>query len=637
MSNIWSSLYAQVKHDLLPTQQRVDLSWRIALVCALMVGVAMIYKIPFVAVSCFVIFFVMRSDSAESNVLAIALIILASIVVALLLLLIDIALPSPAVRLGLILVSSYILLFFGASTQLGPLGGIIALVITFVLSILNYVEVPEIAVRGTLYAWLMAATPMGIVLLANWLWGRRPKNVLLFELQQRLLACQRVLDNELLSQSAPTPTPTISKEAALSQLRDFVVLGMDEQQKRIGWLKAFRLVPKKQVHWAEHTTLNVYALMLAVLNWDRAGYLHDPNMQAINRQLAQACGAAAQAVRKGQSVEKNSIFEPLVAWADFGAQNGTYQFLQQNEISTTLAAQMGAEEGQKGCMQQRAILAELAGSLLALTPVEHYSHLTPEKEPFAQADIWRNPQYKHHAIKGTAAATICYMLYSIADWQGIHTAMITCYVAALGSTAETLHKLTLRIIGCLIGAALGMLTLFFLMVHINDIGSLLVVVFLVSWLSAWVFTGPERISYAGIQIAFAFYLVLLHSFGPSFDFGAAWDRIVGVLLGNVMMYVFFTRLWPVGQQPFTESSLEQAQQLLDRLHSDEALSRDEKIQLAARCAVKLEAARNSLQLMLFELKNIRPKPAAKKKLERRLGQLRHQLEQSIILPAGSIH
>src|SRR5690625_7635321 len=110
-----------------------------------------------------------------------------------------------------------------------------------------------------------------------------------------------------------------------------------------------------------------------------------------------------------------------------------------------------------------------------------------------------------------------------------------------------------------------MLTLLFLMVHITDIGSLMLLVFLVSWLSAWVFTGPERTSYVGIQIAFAFYLVLLHSFGPSFDFVAVWDRIVGVLFGSVMMYVFFTRFWPVCEKPSAVDHLDQVQEDINEL------------------------------------------------------------------------
>src|SRR5690625_3157899 len=515
VNNTWKSVYAQVKEDLMPSPERIDLSWRIALICVMMVCVAMIYEIPFVAVSCFVIFYVMRSDSAESNVLAIALIVLASLVVLLLIVIIKLTLPSPAIRLGVILVSSYFLLFFVVSTQLGPLGGIIALVITFVISILNYVEVPEIATRGTLYAWLMAATPMGIVILANWFWGRRPKNVLFCELEQRLLTCQKVLN----------------QQESIHALREYLGEGMQAQQKRIGWLKLFRLAPKWQVQWAEHATLNIYRLMLAIVACERLGGLHHRKAQELNRQLAKASYQAAQYVKVGQVVKS------LETMPDFS--------VIENNIENQAAK-------------------EIYEALCALMQTDHFSQIKADKIALAAPDIWTNPTYKHHAIKGTAAATICYMLYSIVDWPGIHTAMITCYVASLGSTAETLHKLTLRIVGCLIGAVLGILTLLIVMVHLNDIGSLLVVVFIVSLLSAWVFSGPERISYAGIQIAFAFYLVLLHSFGPSYDFNAAWDRIVGVLLGNVMMYIFFTRVWPVGQQPSVESSLDQAQRSEER-------------------------------------------------------------------------
>ncbi len=61
----------------------------------------------------------------------------------------------------------------------------------------------------------------------------------------------------------------------------------------------------------------------------------------------------------------------------------------------------------------------------------------------------------HYALKTTAAAMFCYLLYSLLDWPGIHTCFITCYIVSLGTTAETVEKLTLRILGCLVGAAAG--------------------------------------------------------------------------------------------------------------------------------------------------------------------------------------
>jgi multidrug resistance protein MdtO len=40
---------------------------------------------------------------------------------------------------------------------------------------------------------------------------------------------------------------------------------------------------------------------------------------------------------------------------------------------------------------------------------------------------------------------LCYLFYIGTDWPGIHTCVITCFYVALGSVAETLHKLTLRL------------------------------------------------------------------------------------------------------------------------------------------------------------------------------------------------
>src|SRR5690606_17748556 len=136
-------------------------------------------------------------------------------------------------------------------------------------------------------------------------------------------------------------------------------------------------------------------------------------------------------------------------------------------------------------------------------------------------------------------------VYTALDWQDIHTAMITCYVAALATTGETLHKLTLRIVGCLIGAAMGMLAIVFLMPLMTSIGELMLLVFLGSLPAAWVASGSERSAYAGVQIGLAFLLTVLQGFGPDVQMSVALDRIMGILLGNVILYLVFTRVWPV--------------------------------------------------------------------------------------------
>jgi len=168
------------------------------------------------------------------------------------------------------------------------------------------------------------------------------------------------------------------------------------------------------------------------------------------------------------------------------------------------------------------------------------------KEPLLAPDAFTNPDYARFALKTTLAAFACYVLYTSLDWFGIHTAMVTCYFVALGSLGETLHKLTLRIVGCLIGAALGVATILLLMPEMTDIGHLVLVVGAVSLLAGWIALGSERVSYMGWQIALAFYLCTLDTFGPSFDLVHARDRIVGILIGNLAMTIVFSNLWPIG-------------------------------------------------------------------------------------------
>src|SRR5262249_46262330 len=82
---------------------------------------------------------------------------------------------------------------------------------------------------------------------------------------------------------------------------------------------------------------------------------------------------------------------------------------------------------------------------------------------FFLSDAFTNPEHVQYALKTTAAAMFCYCLYTLLDWPGIHTSFITCYIVALTTAAEAVEKLMLRVIGCLVGAAIGIAAIVFLM------------------------------------------------------------------------------------------------------------------------------------------------------------------------------
>ncbi|MBN3793300.1 FUSC family protein, partial [Burkholderia sp. Ac-20353] len=164
---------------------------------------------------------------------------------------------------------------------------------------------------------------------------------------------------------------------------------------------------------------------------------------------------------------------------------------------------------------------------------------------FFLPDARTNPDHIRYALKTTVAAMFCYLLYMQLDWSGIHTCFITCYIVSLGTTAETVEKLTLRIGGCIVGALVGTAAIVFVMPALSSIGQLMAVVFVGAWLSAWVAFGSPRVGYAGFQIAFALFLCVIQGAGPGFDLTIARDRAIGILLGNVVIYLVFTRIWPV--------------------------------------------------------------------------------------------
>ena len=159
-------------------------------------------------------------------------------------------------------------------------------------------------------------------------------------------------------------------------------------------------------------------------------------------------------------------------------------------------------------------------------------------------DAFTNPAHIHFALKVTFAAMFCYIVYEAIDWSGIHTAFITCTFIALESTGATLHKGTLRFVGCVIGGVFSLFSIVFLMPHMETIASLVLLVACASAIAGWVATGSERISYAGLQLAFAFFYSVFQGYAPDTDLDNVRDRVVGILFGLVVTGLVFHYILP---------------------------------------------------------------------------------------------
>src|SRR4026208_17738 len=233
------------------------------------------------------------------------------------------------------------------------------------------------------------------------------------------------------------------------------------------------------------------------------------------------------------------------------------------------------------------------------------AHL-PKPKSFFVSDAFTNPAHVHFALKVTFAAMFCYIFYMAIDWSGIHTALITCTFIALESTGATLHKGVLRIGGCVIGGALALFTIVFLMPHMDTIASLVVVVACASAIAGWVATGSEMISYAGLQIAFAFFYSVFQGYAPDTDLDNVRNRVIGILFGLIVTGLVFAYIWPERTidrlRDALRAALRQLAKLLEIPRPDVSIEKAEAEAdaLTAETSRSFDQARRYAELTAFE-------------------------------------
>jgi multidrug resistance protein MdtO len=484
---------------------RGEFALRLALICALVTWITQIYQTPEPALAAYVVFFMNQPDRVSSIRAGVGFAVLTSLVIGLLLLLANETLDVPALRVTVMVALSLGMLFLASASRLKPFAGIFMLVVAYALDQLARVPTGELATRGLLYAWLLVGIPAGATVAINLLIGLAPAKLATQAIALRLRAAQGLL-----------ASPGESARGRVLALRRGGEAGIQGNLHLAGLEKT---APREDLQAFGQSARSIGTLLMLVDALDQAHAPPDWQQAAATR-----LGEMAAIFERGRyPVDIEPV--PCVSLLPDGAiarlvtdfNDTLAHFAQPRETEATPAAEV--------------------------------------KRGFFDADAFTNPAHVRFAVKVTAAAMTCYLFYSLTHWPGIHTCLITCYIVGLGTAAETVEKMALRVAGALLGAAAGLASIVWLVPSIDHVAGLLELVFAGGLAGGWIAAGSPRIAYAGFQLAFAFFLCVIQGSGPGYDLAVARDRIVGILLGNVVVYVIFAHVWPVSIAPRIDAAI----------------------------------------------------------------------------------
>lgn len=472
-----------------PAPGRMGYALCMAAGCTTTVLVGEIWQVPELSVPALTTMALWQKDRVTNALTGVGVNIAILILLAIIYGLIRLTLDHPMGLVIVIALLSFMFFFLGSASKLKPVAYMLGLVTVYGLIAIDEVPVGEVVTRALLYTDLFLAVPGAVMVVLGLLICPSPRRILTDSIAARLRMACRLLSN---------PDERIREQAT-----DMLRAGTADM------MKSAKMAGLEKI-WSPHD--------LACLR------------QAANSSVA-VLALADEASRSGLSQpDAACLIQPLEDMAVIFTDGDYPAAIERPAISkASLTA---------------CALADLLPDFA--TPPADDAKAPPQekKSGFLADDAFSNPDHVRFAVKGTAAVMLSYLTFKVLDWPGIHTCIITCFIVALPTMGEMISKLTLRISGALVGGALGISAIVFVMPHLNGITGFLVLVFLVSLIAAWVKTGDERIAYAGFQIGLAFYLTDLKGYGPTADMATARDRIVGIMLGNFITYAMFTSFWP---------------------------------------------------------------------------------------------
>ena len=529
--------------ELAPREGRTLAVVHIATASAITVAIAMLFRIPEPTYMAYIVFLISKDEKAGTVTTGVGGQLAVTLAVVLTLGLMMVDLSEPALRLPAMALNTFVAMYTARAFVLGPITYLAGFVLVMLQSVVDDVSSPEALTRLTLWLWVVLLVPVVITILLN----------LLFAPGARLLA-QRIAMKVLTELE-----PALLRGDVHQQLPHWQEITVALLSKNVGTAN-----PGSRISPAVIRRLVDVLVILEVLPTEIA---------PAERQILAARVRACRNSLAGDPAETHPV-DPGEA------------------LSPNILALAQALEALEREIVQPATIQP--------PPAAH------AKRSLFTPDAFTNPAHWQFALKTTLAVMVVYAVYTLLDWPGMRTSIVTCFFVALGSLGETVHKLVLRISGALIGGLIAGLCIVFVLPHMTDIGQLCALIFVVSAGAGWIATSSERLSYAGLQIAFAFFLGILQGYAPANDLTVLRDRIAGIVLGNIVMAVFFSLLWPESATGRLRTALAGILRKIDALLQGQ----DDPEVARAGTAQALVQANHYHELSSFELNMLGARPKA---------------------------
>jgi len=495
-----------LRDELTLTPDRWARMLRITALVTIVVVVSNALRVPELALSAYMIFFFSKSDVVATIRTGIAAVVGLTVLLAVMFVIYSATFGEPALRLFAMGCAIFAGFYLVRSSPVGPLGLVLGLLTSYALALVDSDASPEKLTRGLLWLWVVIAYPIALLVISDLALGRRPEELFRKGISARLRAAGAILAGDPGDDGAAR--------------RDF------ERLERMGTadISPYANAGPAAAAGARTRLLAQIDLLLLLVRELPPGA---KKLHVVARGLAAAggaCRAASDALLAGARVAPDVLTSwerELAGRADLPA-----------DLLVVVPSMLSCVRDIQSC------LVELHDAPSGASDPK------PRAEA-AHAAAPNRTEAVQFALKVSLAAMAAYVLYTSLDWPGIHTAMLTCLLVAQDGAGATIHKLTLRIVGAVIGAALGIASIVFVLPQLETVGGLAIVVAAVTLFAAWIATARETISYAGWQIAFAFYLTVLQGFSRTSKMVVGRDRVIGILLGNLIISVVFTTVWPV--------------------------------------------------------------------------------------------